>query len=107
MENYIDRGIYIIVKPLLNILDFEVLQLTSSIIKLTRDKEYKKYNFLRIYNPNTTYIHKVEIVPIQAWRFELILDREELRAKIITHITKAVNIKVEEGLISDLLILTD
>ena len=63
-ENYTDRRIYAIAKPLLNTLDFEILQLTSSIIKLTRDKECKKYNFLKIYSPNITRIRKVEIVPI-------------------------------------------
>ena len=106
-ENFADGGMRAEAKPLPDALGFEVLQLTSSIIKLTKDKERKKYNFLRIHGPNTTRIRKVEIVPIQAWGFDPMLDGEELKAKTITRITKEVDIKVAEGSISDLLIIAN
>jgi hypothetical protein len=81
--------------------------LTDFIIKLTREKGRKRYNVLRIHGPNTTRVRKVDIVPIQAWGFDPMLDGKELKPKTITYITKGVEIKVVEGSISDLFVITD
>jgi len=81
--------------------------LTGCIIKLTRDKGPKKYNVLRIRGPNTTRIRNVDVVPIQVWGFDPMLDGKELKPKTITHITKGVDVEVAEGSISDLLIIAD
>jgi hypothetical protein len=63
---------------------------------------------MRIHGPNTTRIgSKADIVPVQAWGFDPMLDREELKPKTITHITKGVEVKVAEGSIADLLIIAD
>jgi hypothetical protein len=52
-------------------------------------------------------IRDVDMVPIQAWRFNPMLDGKELKPKTITHITKGVEVKIVEGSISDLFIVTD
>jgi hypothetical protein len=63
---------------------------------------------MRIHGPSTTRIgSKADIIPIQAWGFDPMLDREELKPKTITHITKGVEVKVAEGSIVDLLIIAD
>ncbi|KAH9209992.1 hypothetical protein DL95DRAFT_393922 [Leptodontidium sp. 2 PMI_412] len=79
-------------KPLFDALDF---------------KGPKKYNVLRIHGPNTTRIRNVDVVPIQSWGFDPMLDGKELKPKTITHITKGVDVEVAEGSISDLLIIAD
>jgi hypothetical protein len=81
--------------------------LAGFVIKLTRDKGSKKYNILRIHGPHTTRIRNVDMVPIQGWGFDPMLDGEELKPKQIRHITKGVEVKVADGSISDLLILAD
>ncbi|CZR53612.1 uncharacterized protein PAC_03492 [Phialocephala subalpina] len=67
----------------------------------------KRYNVLRIHGPNTTRIRNVDIVPIQVWGLDLMLDGKELKPKTIIHITKGVDIEVAKGSISDLLIIAD
>jgi hypothetical protein len=81
--------------------------LTDFITKLTRDKGRRKYNVLRIHGPNTIRIRQVDIVPIQGWGFDPMLDGKELKPKTITYITKGVEVKVVKGSISDLFVITD
>jgi hypothetical protein len=52
-------------------------------------------------------MRKVDIVPIQVWGFDPMLDGEELKPKTITYITKGVEVKVAGRSILDLLILAD
>lgn len=81
--------------------------MTDFITKLTRDKGRRKYNVLRIHGPNTMRIRQVDIVPIQGWGFDPMLDGKELKPKTITYITKGVEVKVVKGSISDLFVITD
>jgi hypothetical protein len=81
--------------------------LTGCTIKLIRNKSKKKYNVLRINGPNAIRMRKVDIVPIQVWGFDPMLDGEELKPKTITYITKGVEVKVAGRSILDLLILAD
>jgi hypothetical protein len=50
---------------------------------------------------------KADIVPIQVWGFDPLLDGRELKPKTITYITKVVEIKVADGSIVDLLLMAD
>ncbi len=75
------------------------------VIQLTKDKKGVRYNVLRLRGPTTTRIRKVDIIPIQVWGFDPILDGEEMKPKIIVHITKGAEIKVAEGSIVDFLIV--
>jgi hypothetical protein len=79
--------------------------LIGSVTKLTKDTKGVRYNVLRLRGPATTRIRQVDIIPLQVWGFDPMLDGEELKPKMIVHATKGVEIKVAEGSIVDFLIV--
>jgi hypothetical protein len=85
-----------------------LVQLIGSVPKLIKNKHGRKYSVLRLRGPRTTPVFAAcgaYIVPIQVWGYDPILDGQELRPKMIVHITKAVEIKVADGSLVDLLVV--
>ena len=80
----------------------------GSVPKLIKNKQGRKYSVLRLRGPRTTHVFAAcgaYIVPIQVWGYDPILDGQELRPKMIVHVTKAVEIKVADGSLVDLLVV--